>query len=139
MITLLLSNWRIVSIGALCGAVALFFTLWRHEVSVYAEFRAVAAAHGKAAEEHAKSVEYQQKQITQETADAWSKNLDYVRRYYSERLRNSGGGAMPGISNPARSIDAIPADALPIAGECAETTAQLIGLQGWVREQQAVK
>lgn len=41
-------------------------------------------------------------------------------------------------AQPDRSIDEVPADALPLAAECAETTLTLESLQGWVTEQSEV-
>jgi monoamine oxidase len=131
--------WKEIALGlalCVCGA---FFSLWRHEVSAHAQYRAEVVAIAQAQEAHAKAITEEQRKITDETANAWAKNLDYVRRYYADRLRQSGSGQMPGISQPTRSLDAIPEDALPIASECGETTLQLIELQGWIRQQQGVK
>lgn len=80
------------------------------------------------------------KQITEDMSHEYAKNLDRLRTDY-QRLRkqysaSAGGVAVPGIPEAARSVDAIPADALPLAAECAETTLMLESLQGWVKEQE---
>lgn len=80
------------------------------------------------------------KQITEDMSHEYAKNLDRLRADY-QRLRkqyadSAGSGAMPAVPEAARSVDAIPADALPLAAECAETTLMLESLQGWVKEQE---
>lgn len=71
----------------------------------------------------------------------YAKNLDRLRADY-QRMRkqyaSAGSGAVSAISEPAKSIDEVPADALPLAAECAETTLTLESLQGWVQEQSEV-
>lgn len=136
---MILYYWKEIALGLALCVCGVFFSLWRHEVSAHAQYRAEVAATAHAQEGHVKAVTEEQRKITDETANAWAKNLDYVRRYYADRLRQSGSGQMPGLSNAPRTPDAIPEDALPIAADCGETTAQLIELQGWIRRQQAVK
>lgn len=79
------------------------------------------------------------KKITEDMSNEYAKNLDRLRSDY-QRLRQqyangSGSGRVPAVPEATRSIDAIPADALPLAAECAETTLMLESLQGWVKEQ----
>ncbi len=73
----------------------------------------------------------------------YAKNLDRLRADY-QRLRKqyasgSGGGAMPTLPEAPRNVDEVPADALPLAEQCAETTLMLEGLQEWVAEQAEVE
>ena len=70
----------------------------------------------------------------------YAKNLDRLRTDY-QRMRqqyaaSSGGVVMPAVPESAKSIDAIPADCLPLAADAAETTLMLESLQGWVKEQE---
>lgn len=79
------------------------------------------------------------RQITEDMSHEYAKNLDRLRADY-QRLRKqyasgAGGGAVPAIPEAPRSVDEVPADALPLAAECAETTLMLESLQGWVGEQ----
>lgn len=94
---------------------------------------------GQVAQEHADGVVRTQKQITEDTAHAWNANLVALRADYERRLRHARAGQMPGLSQPPARIDAIPADALPLAGQCAETTLQLVQLQGWISRQEMNK
>jgi len=81
----------------------------------------------------------EQQQITEDTKNGWSAALDVVRSDYSRRLRNAGAPAMPGLSQPANGVDGIPANALALAGDCAETTLMLVKLQEWASKQGAVR
>ena len=71
----------------------------------------------------------------------YAKNLDRLRADY-QRLRkqyaSAGSGSLPAIPDAARSIDAIPADCLPLAADAAETTLMLVTLQEWITEQYSI-
>lgn len=71
----------------------------------------------------------------------YAKSLDRLRADY-QRMRKqytrSGGGAVSAVPVAATRVDEIPADALPLAEQCAETTLMLESLQGWVAEQEQV-
>lgn len=87
----------------------------------------------------AERVVTEQKQITEDTTNAWKSALDVTRDYWAKRLRLANVQPMPGISGPAGGVDGLPANALALAAQCAETTNQLIALQRWVRQQEKVK
>lgn len=108
--------------------------LWRVAVSDLTELE----LRGRVAQERADSVVKQQQQVTEDTTNGWKAALDSVRADYARRLRDAGAGQMPRLPDPARRLDAIPADALPVAAECAETTLQLENLQGWILRQQKI-
>lgn len=126
-----LTLWREIVIVVLFVVSIVCFSLWRlaeNELDTL-EIR------GEIQTEQTKKITQEQERITDETAKGWAAALDFTRRDYERRMRNRPG-AMPGISQSARSIDAIPADALPLAAECAETTLMLETLQRWIRDQQ---
>lgn len=81
------------------------------------------------------------KQITEDMSHEYAKNLDRLRADY-QRLRkqyaSSSGVSVPAVPESSRSIDAIPADCLPLAADAAETTLTLVALQEWVTEQQHI-
>ena len=87
----------------------------------------------------AERVVTEQKQITEDTTNAWKAALDVTRDYWAKRLRVANIQPMPGISGPTGGVDGLPADSLALAAQCAETTNQLIALQRWVRQQEKVK
>lgn len=109
--------------------------LWRsaaHEVQ-FMELR------GEIAQKVADKKEDDQKKITEDTTNGWKAALDATRADYDRRLRNAGRSPMPGISGPAGGVDGLPADALALAAQCAETTLNYESLQRWVRQQKELK
>jgi hypothetical protein len=89
---------------------------------------------GKEAQEKVNKEIERQKKVTKDVSSDYEKRLDYLRDTYN-RLRDSRSGSMSSIPNAPRSIDEIPADSIPLAGICAETTQQLVSLQEWVKAQ----
>ena len=81
------------------------------------------------------------KQITEDMSHEYAKNLDRLRADY-QRLRkqyaDSSGGGLSKVPDSAKSIDAIPADCLPLAADAAETTLTLVTLQEWISEQYSI-
>jgi hypothetical protein len=89
---------------------------------------------GKEAQEKVNKEIERQKKVTKDVSSDYEKRLNYLRDTYT-RLRDSRSGSMPSIPNAPRSIDEIPANGLPLAAQCAETTQQLVSLQEWVKAQ----
>ena len=72
----------------------------------------------------------------------YAKNLDRLRTDY-QRLRkqyasSAGSGGVSKVPDSAKSIDAIPANCLPLAADAAETTLTLVTLQEWITEQYSI-
>jgi len=131
-----------ILIGVLAGLCATFFWMWRSEVNDFANYRAEVEAAGKAQEAEVVRITTEQKQITEDTTNAWKAALDLTRSQYATagRVRQpSGSCQMPGISQPATRVDGPGQDAIPSAGNieeaCAETTLTLNYLQGWIEMQ----
>lgn len=119
---------------------AAFWYLWRSEVSDFASYRAEIGAAVAVQEKRTDEINSKYQEITKATEAKHENDLANLRKYYAERMRTSNGScAMPGISKPPVSIDAVPSDALPIAEQCAETTLQLVNLQRWVKDTESVK
>lgn len=131
---MILSQWKLIAIVVLAGLLAITVKLWRHEVEAYATFRAEVAAEGEKARAHAAQIERQHDQITEEVSNAYARNIDALRAFYGRLQSRPGSSGMSGIPAAPARIDEIPADALPIAGQCAETTQQLIDLQEWLKQ-----
>ena len=131
-----------ILIGVLVGLCATFFLMWRSEVNDFAKYRAEIIAAGKAQEAEVVRITTEQKQITEDTTNAWKAALDLTRSQYATtgRVRQpSGSCQMPGISQPATRVDGPGQDAIPSAGNieevCAETTVTLNFLQDWIERQ----
>ena len=132
-----------ILIGILSVLCATFLWMWRSEVDSYANYRAEVMAAADAQEAKVARITTEQKQITEDTTNAWKAALDLTRSQYATagRVRKpSGACQMPGISQPATGVDGASQDAIHAAGDieeaCAETTLTLNYLQGWVTEQQ---
>ena len=125
-----------ILIGVLAGLCATFFWMWRSEVNDFANYRAEVEAAGKAQEAEVVRITTEQKQITEDTTNAWKAALDLTRSQYATagRVRQpSGACSMPGISQPATRVDGPGQDSIEEA--CAETTLTLNYLQGWIEMQ----
>ena len=98
-------------------------------------------AQGEKAERRTAELIATAKTISMQKDADYAKNLDRLRADY-QRLRQqyasqrAAGGGVSALPEAPRSVDAIPADALPLAAECAETTLTLESLQSWVKEQE---
>lgn len=119
---------------------ALFFSLWRGEVRSFDSYRAEIVAAGKAQEAEFIRVTEEQKQITEDTTNAWKAALEFTRSQHANRLRKQPAKQqMPGISQSATGTDGAGQDAIPASGSletsCAETTLTLNFLQGWIERQ----
>lgn len=126
-------TWYAIAILAATNLVSL--SLWRnaaHDIQLV-ELRSEIAA------QDSKRIIAEQKQITEDTTNAWKAALDTTRDSWAKRLRNANVQPMPGISAGTARVDDLPADALPLAAECAETTLMLENLQDWVKKQERVK
>lgn len=133
-------------VGILYGLCVLFFNLWRSEVEDFADYQAKVIAAAKAQADKTDQVIKDQKQITEDTTNAWKAALDLTRSRYAgaDGVRKyASGGAMPAVSGAACRVDDAGQDSIPAAGvlaeACAETTVTLNYLQDWVQTQKAAQ
>lgn len=83
-----------------------------------------------------------QTQVTIASEKQYENHLSSVTSYYSNLLRQrstDSSGKVPPIPEAPGSIDEIPTNALPLAGQCAETTQQLVDLQDWITKEESVE
>ncbi len=95
----------------------------------------------EAAKQAAKSAEISRQATiaTQEIESAHKTSVDRLHAFYRRLLdARASSGAMPGIPDAPTRIDEVPTDALPLAGQCAETTEQLEALIAWVNRQKMI-
>ena len=146
---ILANPWRAVAIG-----ITVVMGLWVGLLTIqtnhykakavrieaeYEGFKLKVAQLGEAAEADKKRKEAQQKEASNNVAKAYEARIaDLRRRYAGMRASNPGGGRVPEVPDPAAVADAAAADPVR-AGQCAETTQQLISLQDWINLQQQVK
>ena len=126
--------------GTIIGVVLLVFGIYakgRHDVQVkFDAYKAqVAAAAAEQAKESAK-VDAKNAKLFKDTQDAYNTQLANLRAYYQLRV-GKGGGSLPQVPVTTGGVNDYSPDNLPaasvLAGQCAETTLNLIALQNFVR------
>jgi hypothetical protein len=127
-------------IGILLVITAISFTYGRHEHTKYVEFKAEIEALGKAQEAHVESIKKQQDLVTKGIANEYEAKLSALRNYYksTSMWNNASSSKTGGISAAPSAADVITAYNV-LAGQCAETTAQTVALQDWIKQQVGIK
>ena len=93
----------------------------------------------KAQEAHVESVKKQQELVTKGIANEYEAKIAALRNYYkSTSVWNSNSSKVSGLSTAPSATDVIAAYN-ELAGLCAETTAQTIALQDWIKGQVGIK
>ena len=94
----------------------------------------------KTQEEKIKSIRSQQELVTKGIQNEYEAKLAAIRHYYKSTSvwNNPSSGKVSGLSTAPSATDVIAAYN-ELAGQCAETTAQTIALQDWIRGQIGVK
>ena len=94
----------------------------------------------KAQEAHNEAVKKQHEIVTKGIQDEYDAKLSLLRQYYSNGVRQqSSSSSLPPNSGIApKQFDALAAYNV-LAGQCAETTAQVVELQKWINEQVGIK
>ena len=104
----------------------------------FADFKNQVEIVAKTQEEKVKSIRSQQELVTKGIENEYQAKLSSVRNFYAIGVRHPSSGSMSGISAAPKGTDA--ETAYPIlAGQCAETTAQVESLQEWINAQVGIK
>ena len=120
---------------AICG---IFYAGFHIGNSRYLEYKASVEAIAKTQEAHIESIQTQHELINQGIKNEYEGKFAAVKYFYSRVQLNPSSGPMSGISPAPKGTDA--ETAYPIlAGQCAETTAQLTSLQDWINAQVGIK
>ena len=112
----------------------------KYQHNQYVTFKAEVEVAAKAQEAHVESITKQQALVTKGIENEYEAKLAAVRQYYkSTSVWNNGSSSkVSGISTAPSATDVIAAYNI-LAGQCAETTAQTIALQDWLKAQLGVK
>ena len=126
-----------VAVLLLCGV---YFAGWHSRDKDYMAFKTRVEAEGKAQEVHIESIKKQQELVTKGIENEYNAKLAAIRNYYKSTSvwNNPSSGKVSGLSPAPIATDVITAYNL-LAGQCAETTAQTIALQDWVKSQIGIK
>jgi hypothetical protein len=124
-----------IAAALLLGAFASGWSLRNRDFNDYKREVANAVA---AQEAHVESVKKQQEITTTAIQKEYDAKLTLLRNYYANGVRQPNTSKLPTLSNTTNGIDAITAYNL-LAGQCAETTQQLVSLQEWINGQLGIK
>jgi len=106
--------------------------------SKYVEYKASVENAAKAQEAHVESIKKQHALVTKGIEDEYNAKLSLLRNYYADGVRQPNTSSLSNFSRTTNPVDAIAAYN-QIAGQCAETTLQLVELQKWLNEQMGIK
>jgi hypothetical protein len=128
---------KLAIFGAICAAV--FGSGWWVGYSKYLDFKKEVEVTAHAQEEKVKSIRSQQELVTKGIENEYEAKLAALRNYYkSTGMWNNSTSKMSGLSPAPSATDVIAAYNI-LAGQCAETTAQTIALQDWIKAQAGIK
>ena len=129
---------KISLLGGLC--VILFGSGWYMGYSKYLDYKKSVEIVAKTQEAKVESIQKQHELITKGIENEYEAKLAAVRNYYKSTSvwNNSSGSKTSGLSTAPSATDVATAYNL-LAGQCAETTAQTVALQSWIREQLGIK
>jgi hypothetical protein len=134
----MIDYWKLGIAGALL--VVAFSTGWYVRNLDYKAFKLEVLNTAKAQEAHVESITKQQALVTKGITNEYEAKLSAVRNYYKSTSvwNNPSSGKVSGISAAPSATDVI-ASYNVLAGQCAETTQQVVSLQSWLNEQMGIK
>ena len=126
-----------IAVFILLGA---FATGWGLRNRDFNEYKREVSDAAKAQEAHVESIKKQQDLVTKGIENEYEAKIAALRNYYKSTSvwNNPNSSKVSGISTAPSAADVITAYNI-LAGQCAETTAQTIALQDWVKQQIGIK
>lgn len=137
MFPLPISTWIMVGLATIAlGGIA----YGKYEHNKYVTYKSQVEAIAKLQEAKIESITKQQALVTKGIENEYEAKLSAIRNYYKSTSvwNKPSSGQMPGLSTAPSATDVIASYNI-LAGQCAETTAQIIALQDWLREQMSIK
>ena len=126
---------------AIFGAVLsiAFGSGWWLGYSRYVEYKKSVEIAAKIQEAKVESITKQQALVTKGIENEYEAKLSAIRNYYkSTSVWNNNTSKVSGLSAAPSATDVIASYNL-LVGQCAETTAQTIALQDWIKSQIGIK
>ena len=106
----------------------------------FSAYRAKVESEAKVQEAKVQSITKQQALVTKGIQDEYDAKLTAIRNYYkSTSMWNNGSASKVSGLSTAPSVADVISSYNVLAGQCAETTAQVIELQKWINEQIGIK
>jgi len=126
-----------IAAALLLGA---FATGWSVRNRDFNEYKQEVSNAAKAQEAHVESIKKQQALVTKGIENEYEAKIATLRNYYkSTSVWNNGSSSkVSGISAAPSAADVI-ASYNELAGNCAQTTQQLVSLQEWLNQQIGIK
>jgi hypothetical protein len=117
-----------------------FATGWSVRNRDFNEYKQEVSNAAKAQEAHVESIKKQQALVTKGIENEYEAKIATLRNYYkSTSVWNNGSSSkVSGISAAPSAVDVI-ASYNELAGNCAQTTQQLVSLQEWLNQQIGIK
>lgn len=110
---------------------------YSHEHRLFEEFKAQVTAAGEAAKVRAKEIEERHEKQTAAVEQDYKDRIAGIQRRYANSLRDSSRSKLPATADATARLDEAAAHSEPyLVEKCAETTAQLIELQNWIKRTQ---
>ena len=131
-------------LGAVLAIIAAFgsgyYKGYSAEHEKFVAFQEQIKSIAKAQEAKNESVVKQHELVTDGIKNEYEAKLAALRSYYAKRVQqpSSSSGNVSGISNASAAANGNTSDP-EFVGRCAETTAQLVSLQDWIKKQMSVK
>ena len=106
----------------------------------FTEFQNVVREQAAQQEAKVQSITKQQALVTKGIQDEYDAKLSAIRNYYkSTSVWNNGSASKVSGLSTAPSVADVISSYNVLAGQCAETTAQVVELQKWINEQVGIK
>ncbi|CAB5218111.1 hypothetical protein UFOVP202_51 [uncultured Caudovirales phage] len=120
------------------AAVVIFGSGWWLGYSKYLDFKKEVEIAAKTQEAKVESIQKQHELVTKGISNEYDAKLALLRQYYANGVRQPNSSSVPNLSAAASFADANTAYAI-LAGQCAETTQQIVSLQEWINAQMGIK
>ena len=128
-----------VKISLIAGVCAIVFgSGWWMGYSRYIEYKKSVEIAAKTQEAKVESIQKQHELVTKGIQDEYDAKLSLIRNYYANGVRSPSTSGLPNLSNTSSIANAVTAYN-ELAGNCAQTTLQLVELQKWINEQMGIK
>jgi len=124
-----------IAVFILLGA---FATGWGLRNRDFNDYKREVSNAAKTQEAKVESIQKQHELVTKGISDEYDAKLALLRNYYANGVRQPNTSKLPTIPNAPSGLDAITAYNL-LAGQCSETTQQIVSLQKWTNEQMVIK
>lgn len=133
-------NLQAIAIAAVLAFLAGAASGWKYENGRFTAYKQEVAVVAAQQEAQVESIQKQQALVTKGIKDEYDAKLSAVRNYYksTSMWNNASGSQVSGISTAPSISDVVTSYNL-LAGQCAETTLQLVQLQKWLNEQIGIK